>query len=86
MDAIKEQLQKSTAILDPYASQIPPLRDGADKLKVNPGLLLGGVLSIVFLIIMLFKGWLIMMTFITVLYPAAHSIRAIESPQVDDDK
>ena len=86
MDQIKEQLQKSTAILDPYASQIPPLRDGADKLKVNPGLLLGGALSIVFLIIMLIKGWIIMMTFITVLYPAVFSIRAIESPQVDDDK
>jgi len=55
-------------------------------LKVNPGLLLGGILSVVFLIVMLIKGWLIVMTFITVLYPAVHSIRAIESKEEDDDK
>ena len=86
MDQIKEQLQKNTAILDPYAVQIPPLKDGAEKLKVNPGLILGGILSVVFLIIMCIKGWAIVMTCITVLYPAVHSIRAIESPQEDDDK
>ena len=86
MDQIKEQLQKNTAILDPYAVQIPPLKDGAEKLKVNPGLILGGILSVVFLIIMCIKGWAIVMTCITVLYPAVHSIRAIESPEEDDDK
>lgn len=86
MDQIKEKLQESTKILDPYASQIPPLRDGAASLKVNPGLLLGGIVAIAFLILMLLKGWLIVMTFITVLYPALHSIRAIESPAEDDDK
>ena len=66
--------------------QIPPLKDGAEKLKVNPGLILGGILSVVFLIIMCIKGWAIVMTCITVLYPAVHSIRAIESPEEDDDK
>ena len=86
MDQIKEKLQESTKILDPYATQIPPLRDGAEKLKVNPGLLLGGIISVVFLIVMMIKGWLIVMTFITVLYPAVHSIRAIESPGEEDDK
>ena len=86
MDQIKEKLQESTKILDPYATQIPPLRDGAASLKVNPGLLLGGILSVIFLIVMLVKGSLIVMTFITVLYPAMHSIRAIESPEEDDDK
>jgi len=55
-------------------------------MKVNPGLLLGGILSVVFLIVMLIKGWLIVMTFITVLYPAVHSIRAIESSEEEDDK
>ena len=86
MDQIKEQLQKNTAILDPYAVQIPPLKDGAEKLKVNPGLLLGAILSVVFLVVMIIKGWAIVMTCITVLYPAVHSIRAIESPEEDDDK
>ena len=62
------------------------MKDGAAKLGVNPGLLLGGVVSVAFLIIMLLKGWLIIMTFITVLYPAVHSIRAIESESEDDDK
>ena len=55
-------------------------------MKVNPGLLLGGILSVVFLIVMMIKGWLIVMTFITVLYPAVHSIRAIESKEEEDDK
>ena len=55
-------------------------------MKVNPGLLLGGILSVIFLIVMLIKGWLIVMTFITVLYPAVHSIRAIESKEEEDDK
>ena len=54
-------------------------------MKVNPGLLLGGILSVVFLIVMLIKGWLIVMTFITVLYPAVHSIRAIESSEEEDE-
>ena len=35
---------------------------------------------------MIVKGWAIVMTCITVLYPAVHSIRAIESPEEDDDK
>merc|ERR1711934_124016 len=35
---------------------------------------------------MCIKGWAIVMTCITVLYPAVHSIRAIESPDEDDDK
>jgi hypothetical protein len=80
MDQVKEQLVKSTAILDPYAAQIPPLKDAADKAQVNPGLILGAALSVVFLVLMLFKGMLVIGITMTVLYPALHSVRAIESP------
>lgn len=86
MDQVKEQLVKNTAILDPYAAQIPPIKDAADKAQVNPGLLLGAALSVVFLILMLFQGMLIIGVTMTVLYPALHSVRAIESPDEDDDK
>ena len=86
MDQVKEQLVKSTAILDPYAAQIPPLKDAADKAQVNPGLILGAFLSVVFLVLMLFKGMLVIGITMTVLYPALHSVRAIESPDEQDDK
>ena len=86
MDQVKEQLVKNTKILDPYAAQILPLKDAAAKANVNPGLILGAVLSVFFLILMMFKGWIIVGVTITVLYPAVHSIRAIESPDEDDDK
>ena len=86
MDQVKEQLVKNTKILDPYAAQIPPLKDAADKAQVNPGLILGAVLSVVFLVVMLFKGMAIIGITMTVLYPALHSVRAIESPDEDDDK
>ena len=86
MDQVKEQLVKNTAILDPYAAQIPPIKDAADKAQVNPGLILGAALSVVFLILMLFQGMLIIGVTMTVLYPALHSVRAIESPDEDDDK
>ena len=86
MDQVKEQLQKNTAILDPYAAMVPVLVDGAQKAGVNPGLLLAGILSVLMLILLLLQGWTILLTTVTVLFPAVHSIRAIESEGKDDDK
>lgn len=77
MDQVKEQLQKNTAILDPYAAMIPALVDLSAKAGVNPGLLLGAVGSVGLLILLVIQGWTILVTCITVLYPAVHSIRAI---------
>ena len=86
MDKVKEQLQANTAILDPYGAMIPALVDLSAKAGVNPGLLIAAVGSVVLLILLVLQGWTILITTITVLYPAVHSIRAIESPDEDDDK
>ena len=53
---------------------------------MNPGLLLAGILSVLMLILLLLQGWTILLTTVTVLFPAVHSIRAIESEGKDDDK
>ena len=86
MDQVKEQLKANTAILDPYAAMIPALVDASGKAGVNPGLLLAGIGSIGLLILMVVQGWAILITAVTVLYPAVHSIRAIETDGKDDDK
>ena len=86
MDQVKEQLKQNTAILDPYAAMIPALVDASAKADVNPGLLLAAIGSLGLLILMVVQGWAILITTITVLYPAVHSIRAIETEGKDDDK
>ena len=79
MDKVKDTLKKNTAILDPYAAMCQPFVDISAKVDVNPGLILAGVGSIFLLVLMILQGWTILVTTITVLYPAVHSIRAIES-------
>uniref|UniRef100_A0A7S3I5I5 Receptor expression-enhancing protein n=1 Tax=Favella ehrenbergii TaxID=182087 RepID=A0A7S3I5I5_9SPIT len=86
MDQVKGTLQKNTSILDPYAAMVPALVDLAQKAGVNPGLILAGVGSVAMLILLVIQGWTILLTSVTVLYPAIHSIRAIESDGKDDDK
>ena len=85
-DQIKDTLKKNTAILDPYAAMVPAIVDLSSKLDVNPGLILGGIASVGMIVLLLVQGWTILLTCITVLYPAIHSIRAIESPDEEDDK
>jgi len=86
MDKVKEQLKTNTAILDPYAAMIPALVNASKAADVNPGLLLAGIGSVGLLILLLMQGWNMLLTTITVLYPTVHSIRAIQSPEDDDDK
>lgn len=86
MDKVKETLKQNTKILDPYAAMVPILIDASAKAGVNPGLILAAVGSLVVLILMVLQGWTILLTTVTVLYPAVHSIRAIESPDEEDDK
>ena len=85
MDQIKEKIKENTALLDPYASMVPVLVDLSAKLEVNPGFLLSGAGLVLLLILVIVKGWAIMITTITVLYPALKSIRAIESKDGGDD-
>ena len=86
MDQVKDTLKKNTAILDPYAAMVPAIVDASAKVGVNPGLILAGIGSILMLVLLIIQGWTILITCITVLYPAVHSIRAIESPDEEDDK
>jgi len=86
MDKVKETLKQNTKILDPYAAMVPVIVDASAKVGVNPGLILAAVGSIVVLVLMVLQGWTILLTTVTVLYPAVHSIRAIQSPDEDDDK
>lgn len=53
MDKIQEQLKKNTAILDPYANMVPIFADLAAKAGVNPGLILGAILSVFMLVLLL---------------------------------
>ena len=85
MDQVKETLKTNTAILDPYAAMCQPFVDLSAKLDVNPGLILAGAGSVGLLVLMILQGWTILVTAITVLYPAVHSIRAIESSDGGDD-
>ena len=62
-----------------------PFVDLSAKLDVNPGLILAGAGSVGLLVLMILQGWTILVTAITVLYPAVHSIRAIESEDGGDD-
>jgi hypothetical protein len=54
MDQVKATLKEKTAILDPYAKQIPPVVDLAKQVDINPGTILGGILFVFGLILMLF--------------------------------
>lgn len=85
-DKIKAQLKSSTRILDPYAGMVPAFVKVSEAADVNPGLILGALLLLVTIIFVLIQGWTIIITTITVLYPALRSIEAIESAGKDDDK
>jgi len=65
---------------------VPAIVDVSAKAGVNPGLILAGLGSVGLLILMCLQGWTILVTALTVLYPAVHSIRAVESPDEEDDK
>lgn len=85
MDKVKAQLREQTAILDPYANNIPPFVDAAKALDINSGLILGAVLSVFTVIFMILEGWTILITVLTVIYPALMSMKAIQSKESNDD-
>ncbi len=86
MDQILKVLSEKTAILDTYGKQIPPVADLARKGKVNPGMVLGGVLFTAAILLLLLQGFAIVVTCYTVIYPGLLSIRAINSKGKNDDK
>lgn len=73
--------------LNPYAEGVPQIKDLAQKAGVEPGVILGAIGSVGVLITILFFGiGNILTLLITVLYPAARSILALESGGTEDDK
>ena len=73
-------------MLDQFGNKIPPLADFCKQKNINTGLPIGAALLVVSLITLLIEGWYILTMLLTVLYPALHSIRAIESANKKDDK
>ncbi len=55
-------------------------------MEVNPGAPVAAAVFVASVILLLFKGFAIVMTLYTVIYPGVLSIRAIESSNKDDDK
>jgi len=86
MDQVKQVLSEKTAILDQFGDKIPPLKDFAKKQGLNSGLPLGIVLFVMMIIMLICQGKEIFVLLVTVIYPALHSIRAIESKCENDDK
>ena len=86
MDQVKEALRKNTGMLDPIGERINFVKDLSTKMGVNPGapIFFGGVLGS--LLVLFLYGWVLFVTFMTVLYPSLRSIRAIESEAKADDK
>ena len=86
MDKVKEQLQKNTSLLDPIGAKIKFIDDLAKKMDVNPGapVFFFGMIATFFTVYM--YGTLILITTLTILYPSLKSIRAIQTPEGDDDK
>jgi hypothetical protein len=56
-DRIKEQLRKSTEILDPYAKNFDFLVKIAESQDVNEGLILATLLFVASLIVIVLSGW-----------------------------
>jgi len=79
-------LTQKTTLLDQIGDQIPPIVDLSKKHGFNTGLPVAAVMFVSGIILMLLQGWQILVLSLTVLYPGLHSIRAIESPEKDDDK
>jgi hypothetical protein len=77
MDKIKEQLKKNTGLFDPLGYKISVIKDLSDKIGVNPGAPLFFIFCLVIIGMIYAYGWLILITTITIFYPALKSIRAI---------
>lgn len=72
--------------MNPIADRVPQLKEFAQKLNVESGVLLGGIMSLGLLVTFLLFGSTILTLTITVLYPSFKSIQALETNKTDDDK
>ena len=82
MDILNQKLKP----LSPIADKVPQVKQLADQLKVESGVLLGGAILVASLITFILFGSTILTLAITVLYPAFKSIQALETDSSTDDK
>merc|ERR1712037_810767 len=68
------------------AAKVPAIVQASDAAGLNPGAILGIAGGLIMIVMVILNGWTIIVTTLTVIYPALHSIRAIESNNDDDDK
>ena len=81
-----EILNQKLKPLSKYGDQVPQIKAFAQQQKLESGVIVGAALVVLSLITLIFFGTTILTLGITVLYPAAQSIKAIESKGKDDDK
>lgn len=81
-----EILNQKLKPLSKYGDQVPQIKAFAQQQKLESGVIVGLALVVLSLITLIFFGTTILTLGITVLYPAAQSIKAIESNGKDDDK
>lgn len=82
MDILNQKLKP----LSKYGDQVPQIKAFADKQKLESGVIVGAAIVVLSLITLIFFGATILTLGITVLYPAAQSIKAIHSEDKNDDK
>ena len=66
-------------ILNQYAEKIPPIVELSKKVKLEPGMVLGGIFIVTSLLTLLFFGLSILTVIVTVLYPGFKSIKTVET-------
>ena len=66
------------------ALHFPELCKVCEKNKVSPGLVLGGVGSVLSLAILIFQGYNILCALLTTVYPIIQSIRTVQTADPDD--
>jgi len=82
MDLLNQKLKP----LSPLADKVPQVKQLAQNLGVESGVLLGGGLLVTLLLTFILFGATILTLTITVLYPAFKSIQALETESATDDK
>ena len=81
MEIVKQKAES----LNKYGEKVPQIKKLAEQTGQTPGVIVLGILALLCLIIFFTMGAQILMVFITVVYPGAKSIKALETKDTGDD-